>query len=225
MSPRPTAPCPHDRRPGTKVCLHCRREARLAARSRRIRAIARVAVGAVTIAILGAIGVAAASALHDDTGSPILLRAASAGSTTTVASSGEPVAARPRSAAPGVAAAAPRPVVAEGRTELHGGIYAERVGDTVTVHFDTQLDRTRRPPKFERIVRATLPVVYGAPADSALAALPEGAIAQAGDLLTELPVRGVRVPLAGGWTLTVLPQTRPGEDGPLVIAYRATVAR
>lgn len=207
------------------MCLHCRREARLATRTRRYRTITRAALVAVAMATLGAIGVAAASALHEESGSPATPRAAATTRTTTVASSGESAPPRRASASTTTTAAAPRPVVSEGRTEIGEGVYVVRAGDTVTVHFDTRLDRTRRPPKFERIVRATLPVAYGAPADSALAALPDGAIAQAGDLLTELPARGVRLPLAGGWTLSLYPETRPGDDGPLVIAYRATITR
>ena len=119
----------------------------------------------------------------------------------------------------------PRPVVSPGVTALRDGMSAERVGDTVTVVFDTELARTRRPQKFEGIVRATLPMVYGAVADSALAATPAGAIAGAGDLFTELPARGVRLRAPGGTTLLVTPATRPGRDGPLVVSYRAIPQR
>jgi hypothetical protein len=120
---------------------------------------------------------------------------------------------------------APAPIVAEGRTELRDGIVAVRTGDTVAVHFDTPMTRTRRPEKFERIVRATLPEVFGTMADSALAATPAGRIASAGDLLTELPVRGVQLRTGDGDTLTLWPETRPGRDGPLVVTYRAAVVR
>ena len=115
--------------------------------------------------------------------------------------------------------------MAEGRTALTEGVVAVRTGDTVAVHFDTPLARTRRADKFERIVRETLPRVYGAVADSALAALPAGRLAAAGDLLHDLPTRGVRLPTADGATLALWPETRPGRDGPLVVTYRATVAR
>src|SRR5688500_6132918 len=45
-------------------------------------------------------------------------------------------------AAPAPVAPAVVPVVPEGRTELAGGIFALRSGDTVTVHFDTPEART-----------------------------------------------------------------------------------
>ena len=101
---------------------------------------------------------------------------------------------------------------------------AERAGDTVRVSFDLVLSRTRRPEKFEAIVRSTLPQVFGPPADSALRALPVGSVARAGDLLTMLPERGFDIPLPDGRAIAVWPETRAGRDGPLVVAYRA-VAR
>lgn len=101
---------------------------------------------------------------------------------------------------------------------------ADRAGDTVRVRFDLMLARTRRADKFESIVRSTLPQVYGPVADSALRALPVGTVARAGDLVTTLPERGFQIPLAGGRTISVWPETRVGRDGPLVVAYRA-VAR
>jgi hypothetical protein len=115
--------------------------------------------------------------------------------------------------------------VAEGRTELRDGLVAVRSGDTVAVHFDTPATRTRRFDKFERIVRETLPQVYGAVADSVLARVPAGQLARSGDLLTELPERGVHLPTGDGGTLALWPETRPGRDGPLVVTYRATLAR
>jgi hypothetical protein len=66
--------------------------------------------------------------------------------------------------------------------------------------------------------------VYGARADSLLAGVPEGGLVD-GDLLTELPARGLRVALADGWALRVWPETRPGRDGPLVVRYRTVVAK
>lgn len=101
---------------------------------------------------------------------------------------------------------------------------ADRAGDTVRVSFDLMFSRTRRADKFEAIVRSTLPQVYGAPADSALRALPVGMMTRAGDLVTTLAERGFQIPLAGGRTIAVFPETRAGRDGPLVVAYRA-VAR
>src|SRR5688500_12214123 len=116
-------------------------------------------------------------------------------------------------------------LVPPGRTTLRDTMVAERAGDTVRVSFDLLLSRTRRPEKFEAIVRSTLPQVYGAAADSALRALPAGAFARAGDLITALPERGFHIPLAGGRTIGVWPVTRVGRDGPLVVAYRAVASR
>jgi len=116
-------------------------------------------------------------------------------------------------------------VIAEGRTELGDSVYAVREGREVTVHFDTYLTRTRRRDKFDRIVRETLPRIYGAPADSLLATVPVGQIAQGGDLLGELPRSGISFELADGSTLALWPRTREGRDGPLIVAYRATILR
>jgi hypothetical protein len=116
-------------------------------------------------------------------------------------------------------------VVPPGRTFLRDTMVAERAGDTVRVRFDLQLSRTRRPDKFEAIVRSTLPQVYGPLADSALQALPAGAVARAGDLITTLPERGFHIPIADGRTIAVWPETREGRDGPLVVAYRAVASR
>ena len=131
------------------------------------------------------------------------------------------VASRP-AAAVGLAVS---PVVPVGRTALRDTMVAVRAGDTVRVSFDLELSRTRRPEKFEAIVRSTLPQVYGTAVDSALRALPVGALARAGDLVTTLPEQGFHIPLAGGQTLGVWPETRPGRDGPLVVAYRAVASR
>jgi len=116
-------------------------------------------------------------------------------------------------------------VVPIGRTSLRDTMVAERAGDTVRVSFDLLLSRTRRPDKFEAIVRSTLPQVYGALADSALRALPVGLVARAGDLMTTLPERGFHIPIAGGRTIAVWPETRAGRDGPLVVGYRAVASR
>ena len=117
------------------------------------------------------------------------------------------------------------PVVPVGRTALRDTMVADRAGDTVRVSFDLELSRTRRPEKFEAIVRSTLPQVYGTAVDSALRALPVGVVARAGDLVTTLTGQGFHIPLAGGRTIAVWPETRPGRDGPLVVAYRAVASR
>jgi hypothetical protein len=137
-------------------------------------------------------------------------------------------AATPAAVTPAPASAA-HPLVAilvsEGRTDLTESLIAERVGDSVVVDFDTPATRTRRRDKFESVVRRTLPMVYGAPVDSVLRTIPDGAIVGGADLLGELPKRGVHVPLGPGVTLDLWPETRPGQDGPLVVSYWARVTR
>jgi hypothetical protein len=142
---------------------------------------------------------------------------------TTPAASAVPAPVRISSAAP--ASVTALPLVPVGRTALRDTMVADRAGDTVRVNFDLLLSRTRRPDKFEAIVRSTLPQVYGALADSALRALPVGAVARAGDLITTLPERGFHIPIAGGRSIAVWPETRAGRDGPLVVAYRAVASR
>jgi hypothetical protein len=126
-----------------------------------------------------------------------------------------------------VEAAAPaiQPVVAEGRTELSNGIYAVRSGDTIRVFFDTPEARTRRPEKFEQVVRATLPAVHGTMADSMLARIGIDSLVGAADLLTDLPSRGIQLRSADGREIALYPETRPGRDGPLVVAYRVVTPR
>src|SRR5690606_34538056 len=76
--------------------------------------------------------------------------------------------------APTVPAPATTPIVGDGRTELGDGLYAIRAGQSVTVHFDVPHARTRRRDKFDRIVRATLPRIYGPVAQAALEDVPTG---------------------------------------------------
>jgi hypothetical protein len=127
--------------------------------------------------------------------------------------------------------AAPTPIVAiqpllgPGRTDLADSLYAERIGDTVVVHFDTSPARTRRADKFEHIVRQTLHTVYGAVADTLLTTVPDGRLAAPNELLTVLPQRGIHLATPSGSRVALWPQTRPGRDGPLVIAYRTVVER
>ncbi len=229
MSPQPPAPCPHELRPGTTVCLHCR-YAEHQKREARLRALLLRVGGAV--AVLAAVGYGAASFLRDD-GPPARAAAAVAvaepaapptGPTVEPAPAAAPITPPPPAAPRAPARAAAGPIIPEGRTQLSGGVVAVRTGDTVAVHFDTPETRTRRRDKFERLVRATLPEVFGSAADSALAAVPAGRLASAGDLLTELPTRGVRLATPGG-TLALWPATRPGRDGPLVVTYVATLER
>ena len=116
------------------------------------------------------------------------------------------------------------PTIGEGRTSLRDGVVAERHDDEITVHFDTPAARTRRPEKFEGILRATLPQIFGAAVDSALAAMPVGTIVPPQGLTTELPTQGLYLPLPAGPTLRIWPETRPGEEGPLVVRYRVLIA-
>jgi hypothetical protein len=58
-----------------------------------------------------------------------------------------------------------------------------------------------------------------------LRTIPAGGIVGAADLLDELPTRGVHLRVADGWTLDLWPETRPGQDGPLVVSYRARITR
>lgn len=254
----PTAPsipdnCPHERRPGLTVCLHCRHAAREAEAEKRRRSLSRLGLVGAVIGLGVMLAMAALRAREEAAGQMVATTAAAAdeqaeampSAAPTLAAADVPaataaatpaalVAADP-SAAPtpapamesaSVAGRAPlAPIVDEGRSELPEGLSVVRSGDSLTVHFDTELGRTRMPEKFERTVRTTLPLLYGARAESLLAQLPEGAIASAGDLLTELPAKGLRIPARDGWTLIVRPETRPGRDGPLVVRYVATVER
>jgi hypothetical protein len=117
------------------------------------------------------------------------------------------------------------PIVAEGRTALRDGLVAVRTGDTVAVHFDTPMLRTRQPQKFEQLVRATLPAIYGAVADSILGTVAAGNLIRGVDPTTTTATHGVYLPLAAGWSLALWPETRPGRDGPLIITYRTALTR
>jgi hypothetical protein len=118
-----------------------------------------------------------------------------------------------------------KPVLPEGTTTLAGGMTATRHDSVVVLSFDFAGARTRVPERFERLVRTTLPSVYGARADSAVRAIPEGGIAKQGDLFKELTERGVRIPLSAGGSIALYPMSRPGHDGPLVTQYRVTVIK
>ena len=206
--------CPHEIRPGTTVCLHCRREARENRRARLRRTAGRLGLVGGAIAICAAAGSAGVNAFQHRRPALMPPPAAAAPALT-------PAPASAPATTPPLA-----PIIAEGRSPLAGnGIYAVRSGSVVTVHFDTPLTRTRRREKFELTLRSTLPAVYGPAADSMLANIPKWELVRGGSLLTELPIRGLRFPLAGGETLTIWPETKPGEDGPLVVAYRATVTQ
>jgi hypothetical protein len=127
--------------------------------------------------------------------------------------------------AAGVAAPPLKPIVAQGRTALRDGLVAVRTGDTVTVHFDTPLLRTRQPQKFEQLVRATLPSIYGAAVEAVLATVAAGDLIRGVDPTATASTHGVYLPLAAGWSLALWPQTRPGRDGPLIVTYRTALTR
>lgn len=159
----------------------------------------------------------AASAVADSAAQPVSTPAVP-NPTTLPTDSG---ASRPAAAA--VPAPVIRPVIPMGRTDLRDSVYLERRGDTVVVHFDASPTRTRRADKFEAIVRQTLHSVYGAVADTLLAAVPAGSLVAPNELVTTLPSRGLRLGNAGGARIQLWPETRPGRDGPLVVAYRTVV--
>ena len=109
---------------------------------------------------------------------------------------------------------------------MDGGLDLDFHGFTRLFHrrgllSDAELDLCRRIYQF---LRETLPLVYGALVDSAIVAIPVGSLVPAQGLTSELPTQGLYVPVAGGRTLRVWPETRPGEDGPLVVRYRVLIA-
>jgi hypothetical protein len=249
LSPATRPSCPHDIGPGISVCLRCRQEERQLALARQKRALVRaglVLAAVVVVAVIGSAAVGAMRASGKTRAREPLHLLASTSSMSSVRQQGSPTvnpAAPVNSAgAPAKAAAnastspnANNPSTAKtahpltlkvplGRTGLRDSMYVERDADSVVVHFDTELARTRRRDKFEATVRATLPVLYGAAIDSMLLTLPDGAITGGRDLVSEVAVRGVRLPVPAGGTLELWPVTRPGRDGPLVVGYRARVA-
>ena len=227
MPPRTSESCQHERRPGTTVCIECRRAASGIARSRRRRTGIVLGSVALSLTLFAAARSAGPNVVERPSRSAQAGRATENARIPSAAPIGAPVAAsasrpsdRPSAPLPPLA-----PIVAEGRTALGEGFWATRVGNTVTVSFDAPMVRTRRPEKFERVVRTTLPRVYGPAADSLLAPIRPGELARGGDLLTELPARGIRLRRDERQGLTVWPETRPGREGPLVVAYRSTVTR
>lgn len=211
--------CPHGLRPGTTVCLHCRHDARVAARQRRYRLLARAGLimlggGAVVALVIGGL---VAIAPEEDAAIAAIGRSETA---VPAPRAGTTPTASPAAVAPSERAAL-RPAIPEGRRELGDSMFAVREGPNVTVHFDTETLRTRFDWKFEGVVRATLPLVYGEVTRTALDSIPSGTLVRGGDLLTDLPSRGFPIAV-GEEQLRVWPITRPGRDGPLVVGYRAS---
>lgn len=198
--------------------------------------IARGAAATLVLGVIAAVGIAGATAIRTRGASrsnerpapgdvPQPSDSARDGGATPPADSAPPEVPRLSAEATPVSSTLVAPVVPVGRTTLRDTMVADRAGDTVRVSFDLAMTRTRRPDKFEAIVRSTLPQVYGAAADSALRALPVGAMARAGDLTTTLAEQGFQIPLPNGRMIGVWPEMRAGRDGPLVIAYRAVASR
>jgi hypothetical protein len=247
--PIPTASCTHDLGYGTTVCLRCRQEQRDAVRSRQQRIFALSGICAMGLLGVYVMGASAANAwrstkrgdtVHVASRASVVASSVSDAGTvkqqgTAILVSSAPPTAQLATSPAIVPASAPSPAsatgsplairVREGRSDLPDSLIAERAGDSVVVDFDTPMTRTRRRDKFEGIVRRTLPMVFGAPIDSVLRTIPDGGIVGSTDLLTELPKRGVHLPVAQGWTLDLWPETRPGQDGPLVVSYWARVTR
>jgi hypothetical protein len=238
-----TIQCPHELRPGIKVCYHCAHNARVAAGKRRMVLLKRVGGVVIAVAGLAALGRPGLQLLRkgDATGAAPASAVAPAPSNTTstqstgaLSSHGESVAdnSPPANASIKSAEAAPAPetlhlspTIPEGSVELAGGFSATRTGDTVVVSFDTPMLRTRRPDKFEDILRSSLSEVYGAAVQSVLSGIPRGSLVEVDDLFAELPASGMRIALSAGSAIALWPQTRDREDGPLVVAYLATITR
>jgi len=235
VSPTPQSTiqvCTHERRPGTTVCLHCRHAERLAAGERRKKLLLRGSALGIVLVIVGVTAAMSATAIRgrliarSDAKTPV--QVVSSHTTADTASPTAPIA-TPRTVAAPTAVAQQgetpvlMPTITAGQTILRDSVIADRTDSNVVVSFDKPMTRTRRPEKFEALLRSTLVEIYGAPVDSALARIPEGGIASQGNLITDLPTRGVRIPVSDALTLTVYPETRPGQDGPLVIRYRASV--
>src|SRR3954463_14554209 len=62
MSRRQRIDCPHERRPGMAVCLHCLHNARVEARDRRRRAFGRFSAGTLRLCVVGFVVTAAVNA-------------------------------------------------------------------------------------------------------------------------------------------------------------------
>lgn len=224
--------CNHERRPGTTVCLHCRHAARAAAAERRKKLAFRGTALALVVAIAAVTASLGANELRGrlnrkslrDPAQVVASSDRRADDSSSTAAPAAPVA-QQGDVAPPAPAAPLIPVIAAGESQLAQGLTATRTDSVVTLGFDTPMLRTRMPDKFERFLRATLRQVYGPDVEATLASLPEGAIAAQGNLLEELPTRGIHIPVSDGWKITVFPETRPGQDGPLVVRYRVAVTR
>lgn len=230
--------CTHERRPGTTVCLHCRHAALEETRERRQRLFLRGSAIFVAVLVFAAAGAMGATALRDRSNAQTTplrtvrseTQRATRGSRL-VASNASRASENQQAPEQAIAtqAGAARPpltsILPVGESVLPGGVTAFRTDSDVTLSFDQTMLRTRKGLKFEYWVRSTLPLIYGAPVQGPLSRIQEGGLANQGELLTELPARGLHIPLDSGWTLEVFPETRAGEDGPLVVRYRAKIVQ
>jgi hypothetical protein len=234
--------CTHELRPGTTVCWHCRHTVRIAARARRRRLLLRLSAAGIVLVTLGAAGALSASAIRGHTvlrrpraftvaskgkaaGADSVARKASAPTMPAgITPAPIPIAPAVVEQAGAVHTGAPfLPIVPLGTTTLRDGPTVTRADSEVTLSFDMPMIRTRIPAKFEHLVRTTLPAIYGNAVDGVLSKLADGDIARQGDLLSELPTRGVRIPVNAAWMIALYPEVRPGHDGPLVVRYRVSV--
>ena len=110
-----------------------------------------------------------------------------------------------------------------GESTILDGVTVLRTDSNVVVSFDLTMVRTRRSDKFEQFVRTTLPLIYGSRARDALAKIPSGELASQGDLLTELPAKGIHISPGTDWIILLYPETKPDSDGPIVVRYRVSV--
>lgn len=229
--------------------MRCRHAARAEARLRLKRLFLRGSAVGVVVATFIAAGLVGATAIRAKVDDAAASRAAKASDPSNAAqpaasAPSSPVAPAPStgkqaagSVAHGPAIAAPvphtatatrgtapiAPVLPMGSSDLPDGVTAMRGDSDVIVSFDLTMVRTRRADKFEQFVRNSLPVIYGRGVKDLLARIPYGGLASQGELLTELPRRGMRIPVTGEWMIRLFPETRPGQDGPLVIRYRVAV--
>ena len=231
MSSHQQPECTHDRGPGTTVCFRCRYESGVASRERLRKGAVWGSVIVIAIAALAAGGNAGMSWLElvRDDGEPTLQAAtppapvANDRSAGWAAESVRMVALTPP-APPTNAPTVRGPILLPGTTAFPDEIMAVRRGDTVFVSFDTPQARTRRADKFDALLRSTLPRIYGGLADTLLAANPGKLVSDARTLVRELPAKGLTVAGKGDWRIVVWPETRLGQDGPLVVRYRTALA-
>lgn len=221
LPPRSVAPtppdCPHELAPGVTVCLRCRQEARRASVSRQRGVV--FGTGALLVVAIAAV---VTLVVHRNGGErPLASRSPDGAALALTAESGrEPSATAGRSVPP--RSSSERSLaVPPGRTALGRTVFVERAGDSAVVSFDEILTRTRRSAKFESLLRRTLPTVYGSWMDSVLRAIPEGRLVPV-PLIPDVVTTGIRIETGSG-LVVVFPDTRPGQDGPLVVRYRTSL--